>query len=321
VLEGWGEMPRLWLILGLSFASGLGSVPLGRAQVQPTPRIAVAPRGTPGPAPNPPAQVAVSPPRFELAIGDRPAVGAIRILNLSNRAITVRVKLANWILDEANQIQEVEPTAQSLVQWIVVNPLRFEIAAHDSQVVRFSIRPRVKPEPGEHRGVIFLEEVPPEEPGTSGLRLVFRYGVVVYGYVGEVKREGKLHSVNVDSRGGAVTANFDIESTGSAHVRMSGQYAIWPAASFPGAEKTSVIADIEQAAATPPAPLLEVGSLPTTPVLPSFRRTVRFTPVKQLPPGDYVLDIKGNLPGQPIDQAVAFHLAPQPSPTPETPKS
>lgn len=267
------------------------------ALTMPTPAIAQEAGGPPRPA------IAVSPARLELEIGDRPVTESIRVMNMTERTVEARVTLATWDLDEHNQLREVEPTPQSLDQWIVVNPVHFTIEAGASQVVRFAIRPRVRPEPGEHRAMIYVQEVEPErsESETSLVRFLFRLGVAVYGHVGPIQRSAVLHGVRLDPEEAPTRLLLDIEATGSAHVRLAGEVAVEPVA---GADQ-----EVPEALRAP---------LPTTPVLPGFRRTVPVPLPRPAAAGRHVARISGMLGDSvPVDWSAPFE-APAP-PEPEAP--
>jgi hypothetical protein len=254
-----------------------------------------------------PPQVAISPSRFELDVTPQPTTESVRIMNLGDAPIEVQVSIVNWDLDEANQVRVLEPTEQSLDQWMTINPLRFTVAPRETQNVRFSIRPRVAPEPGEHRAMIYLDQILGDEP-KGGVRMRFQYGVAVYGQVGERVRQGTLHGIEVSAGDGVLSASFDISSEGTAHVRMSGQYAVWPADAFPGATATTVYDSRSPA----PAAVLRVGDLPSLPVLPGYRRQLLLAEELTLPPGAYVLDVNGELSGMSLDRTIPFTV-PEPS--------
>ena len=97
----------------------------------------------------PPAQIAVSPSRFEVEIGPKPTTEAVTVMNLGKDPVTIMVTVASWDLDELNKVRILEPDEQSLDQWMVINPLRFTVPSGKSQTVRFSIRPKIRPLPGE----------------------------------------------------------------------------------------------------------------------------------------------------------------------------
>ena len=259
-----------------------------------------------------PPQVAISPSRFELDVTPQPTTESVRIMNLGDAPIEVQVSVVNWDLDESNQVRVLEPTEQSLDQWMTINPLRFTVAPREAQNVRFSIRPRVAPEPGEHRAMIYLDQILGDEP-KGGVRMRFQYGVAVYGQVGQRVRTGTLHGIEVSAGDGALSARFDISSEGTAHCRMSGQYAIWPAGAFPGEAATGVY-DSRQPA---PAAVVRIGDLPSLPVLPGTRRQLVLQEQLTLAPGDYVLDINGDLSGTPVDLAVPFTVAEPATASPE----
>ncbi|QSJ17193.1 molecular chaperone [Nostoc sp. UHCC 0702] len=256
--------------------------------------------------------IAVSPPRFELKLDQAKASTQVfRVTNMGSKPATFKIYVQGWQLDEKNEIQAVQPTEQSLDQWIVVNPLQFTIPPRQSQTVRFSIRPRVKPQVGEHRALIFVEEIASQndteqKKDSVDVKVVGRFGVAVYGYAGDVKRVGVLNSVAVDTKLNPVKAKFDISSQGNAYVRLKGQYTIWNAAKYPGANVTKQIPELEKPQAKLPDGLLAAGTLPSTPVLPDTRRQILLSIAKKLPPGKYVLDLNGELNGTPVDQGIAF---------------
>jgi P pilus assembly chaperone PapD len=254
----------------------------------------------------PPAQVAVSPSRVELQIGTKPTTESLTLFNYSDQSVQIGVSVAHWDLDEQNNVRIIEPHEQSLDQWLVVNPLRFRVAPKSSQTVRFSIRPRVRPEPGEHRAMIYFDQILPGE-STANLRVRFRMGVAIYAHAGEVVRSGRLNSVQVVSGTNPISAKFDISSEGTSHVRLTGQYAIWPARRYPGFENTSAIEALGRPEAMVPPEILVAGLLPARPVLPGTRREVLLLTPSELPPGSYVLDLNGEMPGEEsVDRGIPF---------------
>jgi P pilus assembly chaperone PapD len=259
----------------------------------------------------PPAQVAVSPSRVELQIGASPTTESLTLFNFGDEPVQIAVSVAHWDLDEQNAVRIIEPHEQSLDQWIVVNPLRFTVAAKSSQTVRYSIRPRVQPEPGEHRAMIYFDQVLPRDPSEK-LRVKFRMGVAIYAHAGEISREGKLNAIQVLGGTNPVSARFDISSKGTAHVRLLGQYAVWPAGRYPGHEGTSLFLELGNPGASLPEGPLIAGNLPAKPVLPDTRRNVLLHTPTKLPPGSYVLDLNGEIGSDSIDLGIPFTV-PHPS--------
>jgi P pilus assembly chaperone PapD len=256
--------------------------------------------------------IGVSPPRFELNIGQKKQVTqSFKVLNNGKKPATFKIYTQGWTLNEKNQVQSVASTEQSLDRWIVVNPVQFTLPPGKVQTVRFAVRPRVQPKSGEHRAFIYVEELPgPDEnnnpKATVNVKVLGRFGVAVYGYVGDAKRVGVVNSITVDNKTAPVKAAFDISSQGNAYVRMKGEYAVWPASKYPGASATKPMADLGQKKISLPNGVLDAGSLPSSPVLPDTRRQVILNIAKKLPPGQYVLDINGDLNGQPIDKGIPF---------------
>ena len=257
-----------------------------------------------------PISIGVSPPRFELEIDDGPMHRAMRVYNFGSDPAEIRVSVHNWTLDPNNQVELLPPDEQSLDQWLVINPIAFTVPPGEFQTVRFAVRPKVEPAPGEHRAILYFTQLPKAQPASiDGMQVIGRLGAAVYGYVGDVERTATLHSVLVDVDGNTPVARFDVASAGSAHVRLQAQYTVWPADSYPGAANT-VGADATQRADIPlPEGAVANGWLPRLPVLPGQRRVLGVPVPERLEPGRYVLDIDGEVGGASVDIGVPFSVA------------
>ncbi|NJL79366.1 MAG: fimbria/pilus periplasmic chaperone [Richelia sp. RM2_1_2] len=251
-------------------------------------------------------EMSVSPPRMELDINSRKGrTNTIKITNFDDKPVQIRAYVQNWTMDEKNQFQEIPSTEQSLDQWILFTPSKFTIPAKGTQTLRFAIRPKIQPNSGEHRAVIYFEEIVANtESNTVGTKA--RIGVVVYAYSGEIKRIGNVNSVSVDTKSNAINAVFDISNKGNAHIRMEGQYAIWQAAKYPGAKATQFIKNVGNSNQKLPANVVKVGSLKLPPILPNQNPKILQTLTDKLPPGNYVLDINAELSGIPIQKGIPF---------------
>ena len=255
-------------------------------------------------------EVTVTPPRVELNIsGKQTRSTSIKITNLSSKPAEMKAYVRNWIMDEKNRLQDSPSNEQSLDQWIVFTPSRFTIPPRGTQIVRFAIRPKVKPVPGEYRAVIYLEEIP-SNSASDAIESVGRIGVIVYGNAGEIKRVGTVNSVTVDTKPNAIKAVFDVSNTGNAHIRMGGQYAIWRAGNYPGAKATEPINGAGNSKAKLPANVVEAGTIELPPILPNNRRQLVLPLVGKLPPGNYVLDVNANLSGMAVDTGIPFTVPP-----------
>lgn len=253
-------------------------------------------------------EVGVSPPRFEVEINNKTRTQSLNVMNLSSKPVEMKAYVRTWTTTPDNKLQETPSTEQSLDQWIVFTPSRFTIPPRSSQTIRFAIRPKVKPAPGEHRAVLYLEEIPPGGEDSQTMTTVGRLGIVIYGYAGEIKRVGALNSVTVDTKPNGATAVFDISSTGNAYVRLKGQYAIWSAAKYPGASATKSLPNLDNSQAKLPQSVLNAAEIDFPAVLAGTRRRLLLPISKKLPPGNYVLDINGELSGVPIDQGIPFTI-------------
>ena len=253
--------------------------------------------------------IGVSPPRVEVKIKDKSRSKTIKIVNFDKKPVEMKAYVRSWTLDKDGKLQLVKSTAQTLDQWIVFTPSRFTIPAGSTLTERFALRPKVEPSLGEHRAMLYIEEIPPETSEDSkAVKTVGRLGVAIFGYAGEVNKVGVLNSVNVDSQPNGVKAVFDISNKGNAHVSMKGQYMIWPAAKYPGAKSTEALRKKGSQPIKLPENALYAGKLSNSPVLADTRRQLVVPIRKKLPPGNYVLDINGELGGVPIDKGIPFTI-------------
>ncbi len=155
--------------------------------------------------------------------------------------------------------------------------------------------------------MLYIEEIPPQRRDNSKtVTTVGRLGVAIYAYAGEIKKVGVLNSVNVDSELNGVKAIFDVSNKGNARVEMKGQYAIWQASKYPGAKETQPLKKKGNEPVKLPENMLHAGRLNSAPVLADTRRQLVLPIKKKLPPGNYVLDINGELGGVPIDKGIPF---------------
>lgn len=271
-------------------------------------------------------EVSISPPRMELDINSRKGrSNTIKVTNFADKPVQMRAYVKNWTLNEKNKLKEIPSTETSLDQWILFTPSKFTIPAKGTQTLRFAIRPKTQPKSGEHRAVIFFEEIP-SSADSNAVGTKAAIGVVVYAYAGEIKRVGSVNSVSVDTKPNGINAVFDVSNQGNAHVRMRGQYAIWNAAKYPGAKATSVIKDVEDLNKKIRANIVRVGNINLPPVLPNTSRKLLQNLTKEtgkLPPGNYVLDINADLSGTRIDKGIPFTVkatanSPKPTKSPVT---
>jgi len=251
----------------------------------------------------PPAQIAATPSRIEMEIGGKPANSSVKLFNLSDQPVSVHTTVSHWDLDDENEVRVIAPTAQSLDQWMIINPIDFTIPAHSSQTVRLSVRPFVEPEPGEHRGIIYFEQKLADEDNT-GIAVSFRLGIIVYGLAEPISRKGDIESVRFDDNPQLGELAIDLTSTGNAGVRLNGQYSIWHKDDFPGGQVTQSLrlgtADEKS------SKVLQSGSLTVLPVLAGTRRTLKQSvPLPEMA-GDFVLYVYGELGAEPFTKEFAF---------------
>jgi P pilus assembly chaperone PapD len=245
-------------------------------------------------------QLSVWPMTFDdLRIGEQPVNETIKVRNFKKTPVSMHVDLHTWTHDERFEVKLIPPTPQSLDQWMVVNPMRFTIPAGGEQTLRFSIRPRVKPEPGEHRAILYLSEEEPKEKKADSIRMLARYGIGIYGFVEPVKREAGPAAFSYDRKTSTLAAT--VRNQGNVHARLRGRYSVWKKGTFPGSEAVRELPDTFETDKKPEG-LIASGTFPGGPVLPGFTRA--YTAKLAIPDnsGPAVISFAGEIDGVTVDK-------------------
>lgn len=247
-------------------------------------------------------QLSVYPITFEeLKIGDKPVNESISVHNLKKKPVSMHVELYTWTHDEHYRVKLIAPTPQTLDQWMVVSPLRFTIPAGGEQTVRFSIRPRVKPEPGEHRAILYLSEEENPEKKSGTIQMLGQYGIGIYGAVEPIKREAGLSSLSFDHK--TKTLSASVRNHGNVHTRLRGSYSVWKKGAFPGLKVAKALpATFEEG--KKPEGLITSGTFAGGPTLPGFNRTYQSRLAIPDNSGVFVVAFTGELDGVAVDKVV-----------------
>ncbi|MDC8011512.1 hypothetical protein [Tahibacter soli] len=254
------------------------------------------------------AQVGISPAYYDLSLEDAGKTQTFRMFNYTEQPKRVRVSLAPWDADADNQPRLLPSGPTTLDQWVVVNPVEFDVKPRSSQAVRFTVRPAVELPPGEHRVMLVFDEVvPPVE--NAKMRTRFQFRSALYVQVGKTTRAGTIESIAADGNG----ARFSIKNDGNANVRFTGQYSVWEAAAYPGTASTDIVPGVGNQTPELKKGQMLVEVLPGNPVLPGDTRTLTapFGAAK-LKPGRYVLDLNGKLGDAALDRSVEFTVTEAP---------
>jgi len=254
-------------------------------------------------------QIAAAPPNMTLEIGGKPVSGSIQLFNLSKAPVTLHTTVSNWDLDEKNNIRTIPPTPQSMDLWTIVSPVDFTIEPGKTQTVRFSIRPRTKPSPGEHRVILFFDQAPTDLVKDLGVKILYRLGIPIYGLVDKIERAGELHSIAMTEEKGWLNIAFDITSTGNANVRMDGQYVMWRKEDLPGRENPPMYILTGKNVNTPNE-AVAVGQVSSTPVMAGTRRMLHQKIQIPKEPGEYAVIIHGILGDIEFKRIFATRVAP-----------
>ena len=257
------------------------------------------------------AQIAISPQILDLEMDEAGKAHAFRIYNLTGHKKGVKVTLSSWDMDENNKVHDLPPSEFSLERWTIVNPLEFTIEPNKSQAVRLAIQPAVQLSPGEHRVMVYFNEVPlPDQDKDSTLKMLFRIGAAVYLHVGPVTRGGNLNRVEAEAGG----YRLNVTTTGNATSRFNGQYVVYDAAKYPGDAKVPFVEKAGQPDMKLPEGAVRAGTIQPTAVLPGDTRTVsgEFAPAN-LPPGRYSVHFGGKFGDTPVDKRIDVQVAATPA--------
>ena len=251
-------------------------------------------------------QIAVSPMRFEVPLGNKPVRRSLKVINQGKTPLEVGISIGHWDLDDNNAVRNIAPTAQSLDQWIVASPLKLKIPAGKTRTLRFSIRPYTKPHIGEHRAMIYLDQGGTGVKGPRGVSFRFRIGVPIYANVGKPLRFGSISGVVAEP----TRIGFNIKNAGKYNVRFKGNYGIWKNNRFPGSNTASrmLATSATSKKFRKPKSAILAGNLPSTPVLPGYRRTIPIKMKSKLNPGNYKIFLRGNLGDSPLNKTYSFTI-------------
>ena len=258
------------------------------------------------------ARMAISPPRIELQLSESgQANGEFAIINVSDRPLAVELSIFNWTLDESNSTKIIPPTPQSLDQWLIVNPLKVDIPANSNQTIRYGIRPKVKPELGEHRAIIYIKELPDQtQPESQGVQFRLTYGLPIYANVGKVTRQANIQDSQLlfqDSD--KIIFTLDISNPGLYYVRPSGLIGVWQQERYPGDEAADdyLFEALSSAQADfPNKPAIEKYIL-NKPVLPKHQRQQNtILLINELSAGSYTARVVANVADHKVRKSINF---------------
>lgn len=264
-------------------------------------------------------QVGISPQNFIVDLDSPGKVHAYRLMNMGQSPVRIDVSLMSFELNEDNQVVPTVPTETSLENWIIVNPLALTIPPGGSQVVRFSVRPAIELPAGEHRAAMIFQQLPTttqEELASSGeasmmFKSLFRLQSAIYATVGHIERTGYHYDVRLS----ADSLWLQVENSGNGHIRLSGDWALWPASHYNAALGSQWLNWLtlthSQRQANPLAsPPERHGELSANPVMPNAKRWLRIPIPGGVLPGRYHLELTGQLSDSPIRLSLPLNVGP-----------
>jgi fimbrial chaperone protein len=242
------------------------------------------------------AQVGITPRLLELDQSQINKSQSFRLYNFTDEAVEVAVEINNWTMDQANQIELLPSTEQSLDQWTVVNPLNFMVKPQSSQTVRLAFRPPPLLPDGEYQAMIYFNQVLTDnDPDKKQLRSRFRIGAAVYLQQGPMTPSATVNRAWIEGD----QLFIEVTNTGNTHVRFNGHGSLWN-----GEPKPDILNPDQPT--TDIAGLLLHEPLPTTPVLPGHTRRLRMDlgTVTPDPQTNYQLLLTGQLANQDLSMAI-----------------
>ncbi|HEY9032193.1 MAG TPA: molecular chaperone [Kangiella sp.] len=247
-------------------------------------------------------KMAISPSRIEIS-PEKKATESITVLNLGSKPMEVEVNVQNWDFDNNNNYRALPPNEQSLDQWLIINPVRLTIPAKSQQTVRLAVRPRVEPEAGEHRAMIFFRQL--NDQGKD-INFKFNVGVPIYAYFGEVKRDAELIGMEFDPI--KLQFVFDIANKGNAYVRPEGVFIAMKAADAGTDAELLERLDLKKMSVDN-LQALAGGKLAAKPVFAGTRRQITSpVPIKEIVNESYVVAIKATIGDRAIEEIYRINI-------------
>lgn len=255
----------------------------------------------------PQARLGFSPERYVVQLGEGGSVTeSLMVKNLSDEPLTVKLSVGNWDFDENNRIRILPPAEDSLDRWIVINPLRVTIPPNTPQTIRWAIMPRSRPEPGEYRALIFIEEDLAERDSTAStsVRMNMRMGIPVYAQVGKAIERAEVDGPRPSEGGRDIV--FSVRNGGNRHARLSGHYGVWLAAEYPGPEQAvKLVSRASESGSEPEG--FSLVKLNDAVVLPGDSRNVSMRPDVDAP-GEYVVQFNARFGNAEITDSVVLQV-------------
>ncbi|ACV27658.1 fimbrial biogenesis chaperone [Kangiella koreensis] len=247
-------------------------------------------------------KLAISPSRIEIS-PEKKSTESITVLNLGSKPMQVEVNVQNWDFDNNNNYRALPPNEQSLDQWLIINPVRLTIPAKSQQTVRLAVRPRVEPEAGEHRAMVFFRQL--NDQGKD-INFKFNVGVPIYAYFGEVEREADLLGMEFDPI--KLQFVFDIASKGNAYVRPEGVFIAMKASIAGTDEEILERLDLNKMTVDNLGALAG-GKLAAKPVFAGTRRQITSpVPIKEILNEPYVVAIKATVGDRAIQEIYRINI-------------
>jgi P pilus assembly chaperone PapD len=212
------------------------------------------------------------PSKYNLTVRDNtPLSRDVVVRNLGEAPVVVKVRLSDWTMDEAGNINLLEPgkTPVTLQGSIEFEPKEFSLAPGQSGVVHVALRLPAEG-PATRYGVLLSEVRPTSWPATHfGPRAVAELGTTIYlSRIPADLTRAEMTSLETASSGDTTVAvKFQVRNPGERHLYASGQVAVRDSS---GA-------------------LVDQGSVGTGVVLPGARRTFTWTCSQRLARGRYMV--------------------------------
>ncbi len=213
------------------------------------------------------AQIAVTPSVLEIDSTEINKTHSFRIINKKEHAVHVSTNVESWTLDEMNQVQPIPLTADSLTNWVIVNPLNFTLEPNSTQTIRLALRPPNQIPEGEHRLMLYFNQQLKEKPKEGTINFKFKIGSAIYVHIGEKIKTGKTLSAKIENQ----HIRLETMNTGNSFIRYKGHWLLWLG------EPNSTLINLENILEQESPQingLLAKGEMPSMPVLPGYTRMI-----------------------------------------------
>lgn len=168
--------------------------------------------------------------------GSNFASSIIQVENPTDSILRVRAYIEDWTLNQYGKIVFLDkPDKRYLGSYVKFNPVEFDLAPKQKQMVRVAAKVPEGPE-GEYRSIVYFETVNPKQEVLKqtkdklNINISFktRYGVALYGYKGDISRSAVMQDLKFEKIDNSNYITATLKNSGNIHCNLEGDLVLTP---------------------------------------------------------------------------------------------